>query len=394
MDLVNISPEEIAAAQQQMLEEKNNSNPNNDAAAEAARVAASETARLAAEEAARNSASSLTEAEKAAETARLAAEEAAKKALENTTPVKSFEEHIAEKTAGKFNKWEDVEKVINAPKEEFADENIKHWNELAKKGIKLDKEFFDIQALDVDSMIDPEKIVLETMRRKPENKGLSDTTLRVELNKKYNYDEWIEKEDADLTEIDKANKEIMLRDAQNDLDWLKNFKKERTFIQQPTAEQLQLQADQKAAGIKSFEKFVDEELFAKIISLTTTIDETTKEAIEFKISEAGRKGIADLMKSMVVDGNAFFNQFTEKDSSGNLQMNDREIFKMIAKYKTYDEAVKSAYKDGMAVGSKNTTKEAKNISFKPADHPAGAGEPTTEAEAMALAIKGSGKSFS
>jgi len=117
-------------------------------------------------------------------------------------PQKSFEEELLARFDNKFKSVDEIKSLLETPQVEFADENIAHWNELAKKGIKIDKEFLELQAKDYEGMDDPIVIQMEAMRIKPEYKGLSDKTLEIQLNKQYNLAEWIEKEDADFTDDD------------------------------------------------------------------------------------------------------------------------------------------------------------------------------------------------
>lgn len=313
--------------------------------------------------------------------------------------LKTLEEYLTEKTAGKYSKWEDVEKEITAPRAEFADDNIKHWNELAKKGIKLDKEFFELQALDLEQTeMDPEDVILQAMRRKPEFKGLSDGTLRRELNKKYNYDQWIDRlgdTENPLTEDDLANQEIMLRDAHNDLEWLKNYKKERVFIPQENEEQRQQAADAQKQWMLNFEKSV-EEIAAKMttFSMQVKIDDKTTETFEYKYSDADRKEDIELMKLLPLGTNILVNRFAEKQSDGSMKVNDQRVLQMLLRDRTYEDAVSNALKDGIAIGARKLIKEdVKNAGFTPADHASGSHVPQTEAEALALAIKAKKQSF-
>lgn len=316
---------------------------------------------------------------------------------ENNEPPKqkSFEEYLEERTAGKFKNWEDVESIINTPKEEFASEDVKRWNELVKNGVTLDKEFFELQSLDLDQEeINPEWLMLEAMKRKPETEGLSNRALYKLLNDKYNYDAWISKDDDELTDDDLVNREIMARDAYNDLEWLKNYKKERTFFVEPNTEKLRADAEAQKQSLKQFEDYLDKEVFEKALGLTTEIeiDKDTKTTYEYKLSEAVRKETVNLMKLLPVDGNAMFNRYAEKDGNGNIQMNHRKVFEMLVKDRVFDEAIKNAYKDGVAYGAKNfVDKGLKNANFTPADNRQGTPVAQTEAEAIALAIRASGK---
>lgn len=324
---------------------------------------------------------------------------------ETVVPVKSFEEILAERSQGKFQKWEDLEQEINTPRDQFADDNIKHWNELAKKGIKLDKDFFELQSLNLeDDEMNPEDVILQAMRRKDEYSGLSEKTLKRDLDKKYNYSAWIDKfdnngllkEGEELTDDDLANQEIMLRDSQRDLEWLKNYKKERTFIPEPDQAELQRQSDNQKQKLQNFEKFVDDELFAKITNLSTKvkIDDNTTESFEYKPSEADRKEQAALMKLLPLGTSILVNRFAEKQPDGSMKINDQRVYQMLLRDKTYDDAVSNAYKDGMAHGAKKFVKEeVKNVTFQAADHNSGNQAPQTEEEALALAMKASGKKF-
>lgn len=316
--------------------------------------------------------------------------------------VKSFEQYLEETSKGKFKKWDEVEAIINTPREEFANDNIKHWNELAKKGIDLNKEFFELQNLNLegnaDGTIDPEYVITEAMRRKPEYKNLSHKTLQTEINKKYNVKNWIDKPEEELTDEDLANREIMMRDAHNDLDFLTKYKEERTFISQPNEEQQRQQREQQQFAIQAFEKLVDEDLFAKVTDYSAEIEidkeKGLKEVFQYKFSEADRKRNADLMKLLPLDLGVLVNRFIETDEKGNKTMNHRKVYEMLLKADTFDEVARNSFKDGIAVGAKNFVKDdLKNANFTPADAPTGNPVAKTEQEAQMLAIKAAGKSF-
>ncbi len=303
--------------------------------------------------------------------------------------IKTFDEEFSEKFDGKYKSVDEIKAALNTPKEEFADENIKHWNDLVKKGVKLDREFFELQSLDVDNMDDPTEVLLETMKRKDETKGLSDRTLQLQLNKKYNLEEWIDKDDVDLTEDDLANREIMVRDAQNDKRWLKEFKKERTLVKPVDETVIAQQRDEAIARQQSFEKVVDE-IAAKAKSLSTIIDidGTKKETFEYKIPEADSKEFVGVMKLLTKDVGVLFNQFTEKDGQGNPQINHQKVLEMFYKNRNYEPAIRAAFKEGMAYGAKTEIKEIKNINFtQPDGRTADDSTPKTEKEAMQQEMK-------
>lgn len=319
--------------------------------------------------------------------------------VESTSPpaTKTLEEYIAEKSGGKFKTWDEIESKINAPKVEFANEEIQKLNELAAKGIKLDKEFFEIQNKDYETTQDASFILKDALRYRDNMKGLSETTLNVQLNKKYNYDEWKDKDQDDMTPEDLANEEIMLRDAEEAQSWLINFKKERTLPTQVDPKAIEAKNEQDRLAQENWEKYVDAELHSKVTNLTTPIEienGEVKEKFVYEISESDRKEISNTMKLMTSDINVLFNRFMYKDEQGNTQINHRKVFEMLVKEKSYDTAVKNAYKDGKAEGAKNfVEKDLKNIDFKAQEGMTNKGTPQTEAEAIAAAMKAQNVKF-
>lgn len=319
--------------------------------------------------------------------------------VESTPPpaTKTLEEYIAEKSGGKFKSWDEIESQINAPKVEFANEEIQKLNELAAKGIKLDEEFFEIQRKDYENSEDASFILKDALRYRDNMKGLSETTLNVQLNKKYNYDEWKDKDQEDMTPEDLANEEIMLRDAEEAQGWLINFKKERTLPTQVDPKKIEANQQQARLAQENWEKYVDAELHSKVTNLTTPIEVENgevKEKFVYEISESDRKEISNTMKLMTSDINVLFNRFMYKDEQGNTQINHRKVFEMLVKEKSYDTAVKNAYKDGKAVGAKNfVEKDLKNIDFKAQEGMTNKGTPQTEAEAIAAAMKAQNVKF-
>jgi 2-polyprenyl-3-methyl-5-hydroxy-6-metoxy-1,4-benzoquinol methylase len=358
---------------------------------DAAKAAADESARVAAEEAAKQleAAKGVDDAAKAAadESARVAAEEAAKKVIK----VKSFDEEFSERFEGKYKSPDEIKAILNAPKIEFADDEVKHWNELKKSGIKLDKEFFELQALNLDGDakgdIDPQFVLLEAMKRKDEGKGLPEKTLQHLINKKYNFNEWSEKDEAELTDDDLSNRAIMMRDAQNDLGWLKNYKTERTFVKPVDENAVRLQNENREASYKQFDAIVDAEVIAKVTNLSTIIDDKTGEKFDYKISEADGKEFGNLMKNLARGTSNLFDQFAYTDDKGAKQYNHQKVFEMLIRNKNYDQAIKNAYNDGKALGAKKEIIDLKNTSFKQPDGKIVDAEPKTEQEAMKIAMR-------
>lgn len=312
----------------------------------------------------------------------------------DTPPVKSFEEILAERTKGKYKRWEEVESEINTPKEAFFDDEVRHWNNLKGKGVKLDKTFFELQSLNLDSLKDPKNILLQSMKLKEENNNVSDRTLLFLIEKKYGLSNWIEKEESELTDEDVANRELLGRDAQMEYKWLQDYKKERTFLPETDPAKAKQEADAKLEWQAEWEQFVDGELSNKVSNLSVIVNPETKEVFDYKVSESDRKEVTELMKTLPKNVYALFNRFTETDSKGNAQIDHAKVAQMILRDKLFDQAVLKARSDGEAEGARKEIEKLKNVNFKPGDNgTAGELEPQTAKDALTKALKSQGKIF-
>lgn len=304
-------------------------------------------------------------------------------------PVKSFEELLAERSGGKFTKWEDIEQELT-PKEVFANEKIKKLNEYAQKGIDVtSKEFLELQSIDFEGMNDVENILFEKWKRSDDGKGLSDKVIRHEINKKYNVDAWSEKEDSELTDDDIANREKMLRDSRESKNWLVNYKNERLLETKVDPVQAKAMADAQEQQLKNWDLFVDSNVVNKITKLSTPIsykDETDKlveSVMEVPVAEKYRKEVGEIMKQLPRNSNAFFDQFKKADGT-----RDHEgLALMMLKAKMFDEARALSYSAGAEQRALVIEKAAKNTNFKPAESQGRTKPFATIAEAQADAIK-------
>jgi len=316
--------------------------------------------------------------------------------VEEPTITKTLNELLAEKSGGKFQTYEDLERELSKPVNEFADDEIKRWNDLKKKGVKLDKEFFELQAEDFSKIENPVTILQKDMELlNPEGKGLSKKTIEIEIVRKYNMNDWaekdekgnwIERDDEELTDEARADKEKMYRDAGVKKQGLINYRNERAFFNEPDENALKQQAEQERIAQENWGTTVND-VYTKVTSFSTIIDEKTNEAFEYKLSETDRKDIAEAMK----EGNIFKGkEYT--DEKGQLQINHQRVFEMLAKEKAYNQAIKNAYNDGKAVGAKTFIKEdLKNVGFKSTDGtPQTTTAPKTEQEAIAQAMRSKG----
>lgn len=282
--------------------------------------------------------------------------------------VKSFEEELFEKTGGKYKSYAEIEQALT-PKEIFANDKIKHLNELAAKGVDVtSKEFLELQSLDIDKMEKVDDILFEKWKRGEEGKGLSDKTIRYEINKKYNVEGWIDKEDSELTDDDVANREKMSRDAGLSKQWLTNYKNERVLEKQVDPAVSAAMAKEVELSNQNWDKFVESDLVSKIAKLSSPIsykDETGKTVeseFNFDVPEPIKQRAAELMKQLPRDPNAFFNQF--KDEKGNQKPDS--LYAMIIKAETADLRAAMAYSQGAEQRAVVIEKSAKNTNFTPA----------------------------
>lgn len=326
--------------------------------------------------------------EKAAETIK------AQEPITELAPVverKSFDEEFSERFDGKFKSADEIKAILNAPKtDEFADDEVRKINDLKKKGIKIDQEFFEIQNLnltpDSKGEVDTKYVLLETLKRKPETKGYDKEMLEHHIDRKYNVSEWIDKDDADLTVDDKINRATMMRDAQEGLTFLTELKAERTFVKPVDESIVRKQNEERDASFRMFDSIVDSDVVAKVQNLSTVIDDKTGEKFDYKISEADGKEYGNLMKALARGEKNLFDQFAYTDDKGAKQINHQKVFEMLIKNKNYDQAVKNAFNDGKAVGAKAEIKELKNVNFTPSETKAVTSEPKSEAEAQKAAV--------
>lgn len=304
-------------------------------------------------------------------------------------PVKSFEDLLAERSGGKFKSWKEIESELT-PKEVFANEKIKHLNELASKGIDVtSREFLELQSVDFDKLDKADDILFEKWKRSDEGKGLSNDTIRHEINKKYNVEEWIDKDPSELTLDDKANREKMARDSGESKQWLINYKNERVLEKQVDPAVSKAMADEYALQLSNWDKFVDSDLVNKVAKTSSPIsykDETGKvieSKFDFEFSKESLIKAGEMMKNLPRDSNMFFDQF--KDDKGN--RNHEALALMKLKADNFDKAMALSYAAGAEQRALVIEKTSKNTNFKPAEAAVTGKVFTTIAEAQADAIK-------
>ena len=207
----------------------------------------------------------------------------------------------------------------------------------------------------------------------------------VQLNKQYNLAEWINKDEADMTEEDNANRELLERDGGEKKQWLINYKNERVLEKQVDPEVSKALAREAELGQTNWEKFVETDLVNKITKLTSPVNDKG-EVFDFDISEQDRKEVGEIMKALPKDTNAFFGQFLGKDAKGNVTRNHVALVEMMLKARNYERAIALAYSDGASKEALRLEKESKNTNFSETESSGTKREYATVLEALAAEV--------
>jgi hypothetical protein len=274
------------------------------------------------------------------------------------TTQKSFEEYLAEKTGGKYSKWEDVEAEIKPKDDPFADDEIRTLNELKKQGVKFDKDFWELQTKDFNSMKDPDEILIESMRRNKDYKGWTEKELKLELDEKYRRKEWSDEGD-EANEIETLMSKRLLRDAENAKEDLVKLKESLTIVKQPDAKAIEAQQKAAEQAKLGWETLVGD--IAKTAnSLSMIVDEKSKDNFDYTVSDSVRTEAAEIMKELATNPLAVFNQFKNADGS----YDNKAIFDMLLWIKSKDNITKAIYQNAKAKGAETEVKGLKNTNFK------------------------------
>lgn len=296
---------------------------------------------------------------------------------------------------GKIEKLPEYENEIKTLKEsraEFANDKIKHWNELAKKGINFDKDFFLLQDMDVDKMANPVDVVLEAQKRNDKS-TLTDDLRLLKIRKKYDMDSWANTAEDDLTDDDKLNRAEFMDEVEKSKEFLKKYKSERAFLPPVDEAAEQAMAKQRENAHKEWEGFVDKDVVGKIPSFETEYeDKDTKEKIkfEYKFSDEDKKEMSDVMKNLPKNINVYFEKYLTKDKDGNVIPNHIGVGLDRLKAINFDKAVKAALQEGIERGKFLAEKSAKNVQLPTNENGAADGqkkEPKNRQEALEMAVR-------
>lgn len=268
--------------------------------------------------------------------------------------VPDFDELIAERSEGKFKKWDEIQEVLNKPNTEFANEQVAQINEYVKNGGKFDENWLYVQNTDFNSISDPYELVAEAMRL--EDPDITDKEIEYEIKTKYKTEDWSDDGEED-NEIRQVMTNRLQRDADKSRNKLLEYQKSTSFKVPEKSE-----AERNSELLKSkklqdvWEKTVDDSVkdFSKI---PVKIDD--KETFDISISEDERNEISKLSKSMGTNLLPLLSNFMDKSGNLDVKMLSEGLYKM----KNFDKSVRAAYSQALAKGQQMVAKDIKNINF-------------------------------
>jgi hypothetical protein len=279
--------------------------------------------------------------------------------------VKSFDEEFAERFGGK--KPEEVKAALEGEKEEvFANDQIKFFNELAKKGVTIDANYISAITKNYEGMDNPLEILAEQIRQ--DNPKMDEDEIEFEIRTRYRMDEW-SAEGEEPTEIEKIMAKRQLREAEEARVKLIDNRNSLSFIKPKDPQAEQIAARERLEAQQKFEKTIDTEIVPKVQKLSTeyTDDDGVKHVLDFDIDESAKGRVVPLMKAMGSNAGAFFNQFVGNDK----KFNHAKFLEYQYKAENYDSAAKKFFAKGLSIGSEKVVKGIKNVDFENNGKPGG-----------------------
>ncbi len=295
------------------------------------------------------------------------------------SPVKSWEETLAERSGGKYKTYEELEALISAPKKnEYKSTLAEKIDEYVSQG-GTEEDYLQTQATDFTKMSTRELIEYKIQMEDPD---MTDAEVNYEIKRRYGVDKWKGKpeeyEEGIEPEEIQMNKLRFEREAKKTQSELLSIQKkwaipEKKVVQEPVVDpkiQEKWDSDTKQA-IDKFSK-----LQLKI---------SDKESYDLVIDDKEKNEIADLTKKLFTsNGAAFWDQF--KDKEGKIQV--ESIVSALVRTRNFDKAVQFATAQARDKGKEAVVKDdIKNIDFSPSGKSVEAKKPTTEDAIKAQAVK-------
>lgn len=273
------------------------------------------------------------------------------------TPIqRSLDELLSEKTEGKFKAWEEIEKLLSEPKEDFADERVKQINQFVKEGGKFDANWLYWATTDFTTMQDdPIELLAMEMRLKDPN--ITDKEIEYELKREYRMDEWAE-EGEEPTEIEQIMSDRIMRKSTYALAAIQEHQKKLQISPAKEREaELKAQEAQAAKAKQNWEANVSTAL-KDLNSLPVKLSDTNTVAYELTPELKGE--VQKTMNALWTNPNALLENFVTKDG-----IDAKGLAETIVKLKNFDKIVAIAVKNAQNVGKKEVVDKLKNTDFAP-----------------------------
>lgn len=297
-----------------------------------------------------------------AEAAKIAADaEATRLEAEKTSAAtqKSFDDEFKERFKGKT--VAEIEAELT-PKEakKYKNAILEKLIELDDQGVDIDEDFVALQTKDFTSK-DREQLMLEDMKSKKEYKGWTDAELKMELDDIYKRDEW-NADEAERSDKEKLTRKRFERDAEAIREKL--IERQQTTSLKAKSLSPQEIEQIKAADLKKqadFEQNIDKNVLANGSKLSLIVDDKTKEAFDFEISEQDKTWAGKILKDSRVDMKAFWNEFT----NGTGQIDPKAVYDLLVFHKNKSNIAANLAKTYLAKGAESEFKRINNIDYTP-----------------------------
>jgi plasmid stabilization system protein ParE len=230
---------------------------------------------------------------------------------------------LKEKTKGKINSFEELESLVNTPREEFANDRLKALNDWVKKGGK-EEDYFRTQSINVEAMSPSDIVKTQLALEKPH---LTSDEVDLLFEDQYGSDP------DTMTERELKMRELRLKEkAREDREKILAFKEANAV---PDAEK-QRQAQERAN--KEWQDQI--EAFNKDFSALEqdiTFGEDGKQVAKLSFAVKNKDQISEIMKNP----NLLFDQFVRPDGTPDLKK-FREVVTIATNFAQYQAALAEA----------------------------------------------------
>lgn len=272
------------------------------------------------------------------------------------TETPSLDDLLREKSGGKFESYDDLEKVLSEkPTEtntvEFANEQLAVLNQYVKDGGKIE-DFVKTQ-IDYSSMTDLDVIKSEMRLNDPD---ITDADIEFLLNRKYKTNE--EEYDEDEVRLSKINLRKDANKARKNLsEWQSKYsipegKEETTSVKE--AEEIQAEQNRKLQQEKERWQGKVKDTVSKLEKFEFDINENG-DKFTFNLSDNDRESIIETSSDL----SKFWSRFMNEDGTENMEKLNKAMFIV----DNFDKIVRAAASQYKSSGKDDVLKDIKNPDY-------------------------------